>query len=134
MPTTNVKFNERPVSCLNMLVTDSEKFDTLVQQTLTEPVNGCYVIFIDPKGFYYNGLEYSCQDAIFHEWNKYLLSLNITPEQMKQLDSIKNTMCKRSHDAGWRSAELHVRSMVVSDRYISTPYGKFEVNTSTKMA
>lgn len=109
------KYNNIPLNCFNTLITDNAKFDTLFKVAVKEPVSEMPFVYVDPTIWRYGleGQQLSCMDCRFYEWNKHLLAMGLTPEQMKQLDDITNTRLHMSHRAGCRSGESHAKSMAI---------------------
>ena len=107
--------NNIQINCFNTLITNKAKFDTLFSISVSEPQSELYYVWIDPITWDYglDGKQYSAMDARFYSWNKYLLSLGISAEQMEKLNDLSNTRLNMSFRAGFKKGERHAESMAI---------------------
>lgn len=108
-------YNNIPLNCFNTLIPDKVKFDILFHVEVEESINELPYVYVDPTPWTYGleGKQLSCMDARFYEWNKSLLSMGLSPDQMTALNDLANTRANFSHRAGFRSGEKHAKSMAI---------------------
>jgi hypothetical protein len=109
------KHNNIPLNCFNTLITDTAKFATLFMVEVKEPVSEMPFVYVDPITWDYGleGKQLSCMDCRFYEWNKTLLEMGLTADQMKNLNDLANTRSHMSHRQGFRDGERHAKSMAI---------------------
>lgn len=98
---TSEHYNGKPIELQNILVTDLAKLMTYIKVETKDTINGCYGVMVNPETFNYSGnTYYSSMDLYFYEYNKMLLEMGLTPNQLNDLDSIVNTRLNNRFKAG----------------------------------
>lgn len=108
-------YNNIPLNCFNTLVTDQKVFDTLFIFEVEEPICENRYVYVNPEIWRYglDGKQLSCMSYHFYQWNKALLSMGLTADQMKELNDLQSTLSNFSHRAGFSSGEQHAKSMAI---------------------
>lgn len=107
--TTINYYNGKPISVFNTLVLSKEVFDTYVRVQVENKVAESPFVFVNPVPYTYgiDGEKYSAMDRFFYEWNKALLDMDLSHDQMNRLNGISNTRLNYSHRVGYRDCQEH---------------------------
>lgn len=108
-------YNDIPLNCFNTLITDKDRFATLFQVPVKEPIAEMVYVWVDPMEWSYgvDGKQLSCMDCHHYELNKQLIESGLNPDQMKSIYDTTSTIANKAHRRGWWDGEKHAKSMAI---------------------